>query len=438
MNKNFRYSFQGFFALIGHASQIIQGSFEITDTIAPTYSNLRQSSSNLQEGHLIKLSSYWTDNEELNYTWLATNETGQWENKTFYGSPKVLSGSSDWSNFTWQNSSIFIGMVISWKVYGNDTSGNENSTEINSFRIVEAEVPSSGPSGAGASFKSYTSPCVYDLEIDVPSQTNIYQEQELVVIYKLLGRLTNNGTCSLSDISLEILRSSGVCDFTYSIIPEQIDSLNKSQSKAVLIEFSSPVSWEDHECRINIEIDSNNIRKEKEIGIVIKKEPDPANIISIPTTMDMSVVILSERVEDKGPVEFLVSLHPYLQEGQEKVDTYLMYIIRDISTREVILHEEDILTIKGPMSFTKNISLKDSGIGLGRYYLDIIVGYDNRTISEVNIFQVVRSPLLFITLISVVIILLFLVIRYLQSKRKKRGEKERKRKEWEKLYKKWE
>ncbi len=40
-----------------------------------------------------------------------------------------LTDGETWSNFTWQNSSISAGTIIAWKIYANDTSGNENVTE---------------------------------------------------------------------------------------------------------------------------------------------------------------------------------------------------------------------------------------------------------------------------------------------------------------------
>lgn len=40
-----------------------------------------------------------------------------------------------WSNFTWDNSSVSEGQVIGWRIYYNDTSGNENATDIMTFTI---------------------------------------------------------------------------------------------------------------------------------------------------------------------------------------------------------------------------------------------------------------------------------------------------------------
>ena len=110
------------------------------DFTSPNWSNQNQTINNeytdvVHRGDTIKLSAYWTDNIRLSKALLATNETGTWENKTSYGSPKSLTGTSAWSNFTWSNSSIALGTLVSWRIYANDTTGNTNYTGLISFRI---------------------------------------------------------------------------------------------------------------------------------------------------------------------------------------------------------------------------------------------------------------------------------------------------------------
>ncbi|MCK4491203.1 MAG: hypothetical protein KAU03_01165, partial [Candidatus Altiarchaeales archaeon] len=104
----------------------------------------------VHRGGTIKLSAYWTDNIRLSKSLLATNETGTWENKTSYGSPKNLTGASGWSNFTWSNSSTAPGTKVAWRIYANDTTGNTNHTDVMSFTVWGwAEISSShlNPSG---------------------------------------------------------------------------------------------------------------------------------------------------------------------------------------------------------------------------------------------------------------------------------------------------
>ncbi len=80
----------------------------------------------------------WTDETGLGFAWLETNESGAAANKTgIYGSPfdiNLTSGQT-WSNFTWSNSSVAAGTVIQWKIFANDTNGNENVTSTGIFSI---------------------------------------------------------------------------------------------------------------------------------------------------------------------------------------------------------------------------------------------------------------------------------------------------------------
>jgi len=46
-----------------------------------------------------------------------------------------------WSNFTWSNSSVAGGTTVGWRIYYNDTSGNNNGTDIMTFTIRETTPP---------------------------------------------------------------------------------------------------------------------------------------------------------------------------------------------------------------------------------------------------------------------------------------------------------
>jgi len=82
----------------------------------------------------------------LDYAWLETNETGEWENKTgVYNSPLDMNNTINtwiWSNFTWYNSSTPPGTTVSWRIYYNDTAGNENVTDAMFFEIGQYYIKS--------------------------------------------------------------------------------------------------------------------------------------------------------------------------------------------------------------------------------------------------------------------------------------------------------
>ena len=63
----------------------------------------------------------------------------------YYDSPQDMNDAADtwtWSNFTWTNSSIPVGTQVQWRIYYNDTIGNINTTDIQSFIIID--TPSIG------------------------------------------------------------------------------------------------------------------------------------------------------------------------------------------------------------------------------------------------------------------------------------------------------
>ncbi len=98
----------------------------------PIWSNLSQSTNKPGVGAQVKLSAYWTDNTYLDKAWLSTNETGTWQNYSFIDFNKASSG---WSNFTWYNPNVPAGTVVAWRIYANDTFGNENATDIMTFTV---------------------------------------------------------------------------------------------------------------------------------------------------------------------------------------------------------------------------------------------------------------------------------------------------------------
>jgi len=86
-------------------------------------------------GNAILLYTKWDDNVNLSYAILSTNETNTWKNYTdnTYSSPDALTGISDWSNFTWKNSSLTGSKTIAWKIYANDTENYWNVTDEMTF-----------------------------------------------------------------------------------------------------------------------------------------------------------------------------------------------------------------------------------------------------------------------------------------------------------------
>ena len=114
-----------------------------TDLEKPQWSNQSQGSAAPTAGSSNSLLAYWTDNIQLGYAWLSTNESGIWRNYT----ATAISGIGNWSTFSWSNSSLGAGALVMWKIFANDSAGNTNVTDEMNFTIAAAAVQ---PPGAGA------------------------------------------------------------------------------------------------------------------------------------------------------------------------------------------------------------------------------------------------------------------------------------------------
>jgi hypothetical protein len=111
-----------------------------TDIQAPRWSSQSQNASVINNTDSVKLSAYWTDNINLSYAVLSTNESGGvWANKTgVYGSPLSIGPSTgNWSNFTWSNNTA--SGIIGWAIWANDTQGNWNVTANGTINVTIAD-----------------------------------------------------------------------------------------------------------------------------------------------------------------------------------------------------------------------------------------------------------------------------------------------------------
>ncbi|MEM5803853.1 MAG: PQQ-binding-like beta-propeller repeat protein [Candidatus Aenigmatarchaeota archaeon] len=131
----------------------------VVDDEKPKYNYLLQNASWIGVGHSILLAANWSDNYDLDYAWLSTNETGIWENKSFIDIN--LTEGQTWSNFTWSNNSIPAGRIIGWRIYANDTSGNVNATSVMTFSINASELWRFNTAGF-----IYSSPAIGDINGD--------------------------------------------------------------------------------------------------------------------------------------------------------------------------------------------------------------------------------------------------------------------------------
>jgi hypothetical protein len=117
-----------------------QGSFEMIDLTPPETRNTFQNRTLMTVHDTVLLQAEGYDNWNLSHAVLATNETGEWENKTgIYGSPKTPYTFQSWTTtgFEWKNDSMTGNKSVHWRIWYNDTSGQHSVTETNSFRVRE-------------------------------------------------------------------------------------------------------------------------------------------------------------------------------------------------------------------------------------------------------------------------------------------------------------
>jgi len=114
--------------------------FDVVDNTPPTYIyDLDNSSLGSSDGDIIEASAYWDDNIELEYAILRTNETGTWDNRSYY----EFTGKPQYSNFTIDTTGQF-GETICWVIWANDTSDNLNASMLTNehcFDVNDTEPP---------------------------------------------------------------------------------------------------------------------------------------------------------------------------------------------------------------------------------------------------------------------------------------------------------
>jgi parallel beta-helix repeat protein len=108
----------------------------------PQWRDLGQNKTSVPQGDSILLYARGVDGGNLTNAWLATNETGVWQNWSMgkYGSPINFSAPNNsrwlWSNFSWQNGSITPGTNVGWRIYYQDNEGRTNNTGVMVFNVT--------------------------------------------------------------------------------------------------------------------------------------------------------------------------------------------------------------------------------------------------------------------------------------------------------------
>ena len=127
---------------------------------------------------------------------------------TVYGSPKQLSGSDwTWANFTWQNSSVSRNTSVAWKVFFNDSSGNENVTDEKTLTITGETSPPTWSLNTSQTPATYSSSNL--------SQFNVTW-QDNVAVNTVLIEISNSSSVVVDNASMT--NSYGGSIYNYSVV----------------------------------------------------------------------------------------------------------------------------------------------------------------------------------------------------------------------------
>jgi len=153
------------------------------------------------------------------YFWKTDSAIGV---SAYYDSPMDMNDAADswtWSNFTWQNSSITEGTTIQWKIYYNDTYGNENVTGIHTFGINVVPTNDACTSTANFDVNIYS---WVNMTVTDTDGTGNFKEVRINVSASDLKFYVLNWT-EATYIFAEVADADGVCTLGTSI-NETVDS----------------------------------------------------------------------------------------------------------------------------------------------------------------------------------------------------------------------
>lgn len=125
------------------ASRVGVYTYQFTENASPIYRNLQDTSTNggIEENEDITISAEWKDQDSgLTNITLATNTSGSFQNVTGeFGSPVTFDPAKPNeyvdTTFNWEYNSLTAGQTLGYKIYAEDSDGNQNVTETGSVYI---------------------------------------------------------------------------------------------------------------------------------------------------------------------------------------------------------------------------------------------------------------------------------------------------------------
>ncbi|MBN2042304.1 MAG: DUF853 family protein, partial [Candidatus Aenigmarchaeota archaeon] len=154
------------------------------------------------------------------------------------------------------------------------------------------------------------------------------------------------------------------------------------------------------------------------IGDKLKKVPVTIRVVTEKEAlMDVKVEVLTKMVEKNETVRYHVSL--FNLGYNKKFDVHLTHNIRDVRTGKLLAYKEEEMALETTLSFIKTFPLYDINIYPGKFYVEVVATYENRTASSADMFEVVEpllTPERILLIIFIVAIIIALVVGWKGSK----------------------
>lgn len=365
----------------GTVSLVVEGNEAISPTISMVYPTLGSYTS-----HITAINYTAADNNVLNSCWYSLNQ-GTTNVSVVCGVNITGITSSEGTN--------------TWKVYANDSFGNQNSSSVSFDVDIPAE--GGGSTGGGGSGGGGGSSAVQE-----PAEFDVYPEElNVLIISKQTDsrkfKIKNTGDNALV-IDMEV---SGIAEFA-SLDKERV-TLSPGEEETVSMTFTAPESG-IYAGRVILK--SGNIRRDLFVIMNVRSE-DALFDVSLSLPDSFKVILIGDVLKT------FISL---LQVGEAgEVDVTIKYIIKDFDG-ETLSSESETFRVFREKSFVKEFSTSE--LKEGDYIVGIDISYPGGFASSSAHFSVRNkwniNPWLVTTIILAFLaasVIIYSAIRYKRTKR---------------------
>ena len=115
--------------------------------------------------------------------------------------------------------------------------------------------------------------------------------------------------------------------------------------------------------------------------------PITLTVVSEEVLIDLSVETLTKNVVVNGIAKFHIIVYNFEFKNN---NINLSYLIKDVKTETVFKEEHELITINTTKSFIKEMSLNNTNISVGEYFLEVTATCRQKTVSATDAFNVIK------------------------------------------------